>query len=56
MVYTISGLTLHRLKRMVAVSDASIEARTVVDAMVHAVHKLDPAFFDHVGEVPPRGG
>ena len=52
MVYTVSGLTLHRLKRMVAVSDASIEARTVVDAMVHAVHKLDPAFFDNVGEVP----
>ena len=52
MVYTISGITLHRLRRMAAVSDASNEARSVVDQMVREVHKLDPDFFEAIGEEP----
>jgi thymidylate synthase ThyX len=52
MVYTVSGLTLHRLRRMAAACDASQEARAVVDAMVEQVRRLDPAFFDVVGEEP----
>src|SRR5262249_24938878 len=33
MVYTVSGLTLHRLRRMAAACDASQEARVVVERM-----------------------
>jgi thymidylate synthase ThyX len=49
MVYTVSGITLHRLRRMAAASDAPEEARHVVGRMVEAVREIDPAFFDAVG-------
>jgi thymidylate synthase ThyX len=49
MVYTVSGLTLHRLRRMAAASDAPMEARQVVRQMVEAVRQVDSAFFDSVG-------
>ncbi len=49
MVYTVSGLTLHRLRRMAAACDVPKEARQVVDQMVEAVRRVDPAFFDAVG-------
>ena len=49
MVYTVSGITLHRLQRMAAACDAGAEARRVVDQMVAAVKVLDPSFFDRVG-------
>jgi len=52
MVYTVSGLTLHRLRRMAAACDASQEARQVVAQMVEAVRRVDTAFFDAVGEEP----
>jgi thymidylate synthase ThyX len=52
MVYTISGITLHRLRRMAAACDAPSEARRVVDRMVAEVERLDPAFFQRVGEEP----
>jgi thymidylate synthase ThyX len=52
MVYTISGITLHRLRRMVAACDAPSEARRVVDLMVAEVERVDPAFFAKVGEPP----
>jgi len=52
MVYTVSGLTLHRLRRMAAACDASQEARLVVERMVAEVQRLDPAFFEAVGEAP----
>jgi thymidylate synthase ThyX len=54
MVFTISGLVLHRLRRMAAACDAPDEARALVDAMVAEVEKRDPAFFHEIGE-PPRG-
>jgi thymidylate synthase ThyX len=50
MVYTISGITLHRLHRMAAACDAPTEARHVVDLMVQEVRKLDPEFIDAIGE------
>ena len=50
MVYTISGLVLHRLRRMVGACDVPDEARDVVGRMVAAVEALDPAFFREVGE------
>jgi len=52
MVYTVSGLTLHRLSRMAAACDASLEARHVVDRMVAEVRRIDPSFFDVVGQDP----
>jgi thymidylate synthase ThyX len=54
MVYTVSGLVLHRLRRMAATCDASSEAREVVGRMVACVEQMDPAFFADVGE-PPLG-
>ena len=52
MVYTVSGITLHRLQRMAAACDAPDEARAVVDLMVGQVKRLDPAFFEEIGEEP----
>ncbi|NNL67340.1 MAG: FAD-dependent thymidylate synthase [Myxococcales bacterium] len=52
MVYTISGITLHRLRRMASVSDCPAEARDVVDRMVAAVNAVDPAFFAEIGDAP----
>jgi thymidylate synthase ThyX len=52
MVYTVSGIVLHRLHRMARVSDAPREAVDVVGRMVAEVEKLDPAFFQQVGETP----
>ncbi len=52
MVYTVSGLVLHRLRRMAATCDASREARDVVDRMVACVEAVDPEFFGRIGEAP----
>jgi thymidylate synthase ThyX len=52
MVYTVSGITLHRLRRMAAACDAPSEARRVVDRMLAEVERVDPAFFREVGEPP----
>ncbi len=52
MVYTVSGITLHRLRRMAGASDAPDEARDVVERMVGAVRAFDPGFFDEIGEPP----
>jgi thymidylate synthase ThyX len=52
MVYTVSGLTLHRLSRMAAACDAASEARHVVDRMVAEVRRIDPDFFGAVGQDP----
>jgi thymidylate synthase ThyX len=52
MVYTVSGIVLHRLRRMAAACDAPDEARALVDAMIGEVEKRDPAFFSEIGEAP----
>jgi thymidylate synthase ThyX len=52
MVYTVSGIVLHRLRRMAAACDAPDEARAVVEAMIGEVEKRDPAFFSEIGEPP----
>ncbi len=52
MVYTISGITLHRLRRMAAVSEVGAEASAVVERMVAEVERVDPAFFREVGDEP----
>jgi flavin-dependent thymidylate synthase len=52
MVHTVSGITLYRLWRMAESGDAPWEARRLVHAMVEAVRRHDPLFFDKVGEEP----
>src|SRR5260221_12392865 len=52
MVHTLSGIVLHRLRRMMRTGDVPTEAVEVVTAMVDRVHALDPAFFEKVGEAP----
>ena len=54
MVYTVSGIVLHRLRRMAAASEAPDEARDVVERMLAEVARVDPAFFVEVGEPPLR--
>jgi thymidylate synthase ThyX len=49
MVYTVSGIVLHRIRRMAEVCDVPTEARVVVDRMVAEVEKIDPAFFGEIG-------
>jgi thymidylate synthase ThyX len=50
MVYTVSGIVLHRLRRMTAACDAPREAAAVVERMVAEVERIDPEFFRRVGE------
>jgi thymidylate synthase ThyX len=52
MVYTVSGITLHRLRRTAAACDVSREARTLVDRMVAEVERIDPAYFQEIGDTP----
>jgi thymidylate synthase ThyX len=52
MVHTVSGIVLHRLHRMMRTGDTPSESRTVVEAMVDRVRKLDPDFFERIGEGP----
>jgi thymidylate synthase ThyX len=52
MVYTVSGIVLHRLRRMARVGDVPDEAMDVVGQMVAAVERLDPDFFRQVGDAP----
>jgi thymidylate synthase ThyX len=49
MVYTVSGIVLHRLRRMARVGDVPREAVDVVRRMVAAVEAIDPSFFGTVG-------
>jgi thymidylate synthase ThyX len=45
MVYTVSGIVLHRLRRMARACDAPSEAAAVVERMVAEVERVDPDFF-----------
>ena len=49
MVHTVSGITLHRLRRMAASGDAPYESRVVIGKMVDLVRQVDPFFFEKVG-------
>ncbi len=52
MVYTVSGIVLHRLRRMMLSGDTPYEARLVVSEMVERVREVDPLFFEKIGEPP----
>jgi len=54
MVHTVSGITLYRLRRMQRAGDVPGEASQVIEAMVAEVSRIDPLFFEKVGE-PARG-
>jgi thymidylate synthase ThyX len=52
MVHTLSGIVLHRLRRMMRTGDVPTESVSVITAMVDRVNAVDPAFFEKVGEAP----
>ncbi len=52
MVYTCSGLVLHRLWRLMNGGDTPYEARAVIGAMIEVVQKVDPHFFSKIGDPP----
>ena len=49
MVHTVSGIVLHRLKRMLNAGDVPYEAAMVIGAMVDLVKEVDPMFFEKIG-------
>ena len=52
MVHTVSGVVLHRLRRMALSGDAPAETRAVVERMVALACEVDPLFFERVGQGP----
>ncbi len=56
MVHTLSGIVLHRLWRMAAVSDTPAEARAVIGEMVKRVREIDLQFFDRFDNAPDGAG
>jgi thymidylate synthase ThyX len=55
MVHTVSGVVLHRLRRMALSGDAPAETRAVVERMVALASEADPLFFERVGQGPLAG-
>jgi thymidylate synthase ThyX len=52
MVHTISGITLHRLKRLMHSGDTPFETTQVISEMVECVKRVDPAFLEKIGDPP----
>jgi thymidylate synthase ThyX len=52
MVHTISGITLHRLRRLMHSGDTPYETTQVIGDMVECVRRVDPAFFEKIGDLP----
>ena len=52
MVYTVSGIVLHRLRRMAYACDAPSEAAELVRRMVAAVERVDADFLGRIGSPP----
>jgi thymidylate synthase ThyX len=52
MVHTISGITLHRLARLMHSGDTPRETALVISRMVDAVRQVDPDFFERIGDPP----
>ncbi|RMG14054.1 MAG: FAD-dependent thymidylate synthase [Planctomycetota bacterium] len=51
--HTVSGLTLHRYRRLVEFYDCPAEQRAVVGAMVELVERVSPGFFRHAEDPLP---
>ena len=52
LVYTCSGLVLHRLWRLMNTGDVPFEAAQVISKMIQAAKGVDPDFFRKIGEEP----
>ncbi len=52
MVHTISGITLHRLSRLMHSGDTPRETALVISRMVDCVRDVDPDFFERIGDPP----
>lgn len=52
LVYTCSGLVLHRLWRLMNTGDVPFEAAQVLSKMIDAARGVDPDFFRKVGDPP----
>ncbi len=52
MVHTISGITLHRLKRLMHSGDTPYETTQIISGMVECVRQVDPDFFEKIGDLP----
>ncbi len=52
LVYTCSGLVLHRLYRSMQTNDVCDEAREVVSQMIDLARHADPDFFSRIGDQP----
>lgn len=51
--HTVSGLTLHRYRRIVELYDCPAEQRAVVGAMARLVEQVDPEFWKHAEDPVP---
>ncbi len=51
--HTISGITLHRYRKLCGQFDTPLETRLVVDKMVEAVRRFDPLFFRKTDDPVP---
>lgn len=56
LVYTCSGLVLHRLWRLMKTGDVPYEASRVISKMVEAAKAMDPLFFEKIGDPPKEAG
>lgn len=52
LVFTCSGLVLHRLYRLMNTGDVNEEAQAVIGEMVALVKAQDPHFFSKIGDAP----
>ena len=51
--HTVSGLTLHRYHRLCEQFDVPTETRSLVQAMVAEVNRVDPLYFEHIEDPLP---
>ena len=56
LVFTCSGLVLHRLYRLMKTKDLSYESQSIISKMVNEVRNVDPHFFSKVGDEPLEKG
>lgn len=54
MVHTLSGISLHRLKRLMHSGDTPYETTLVIREMVECVKRVDPGFFEIIGDAPMK--
>ncbi len=53
MIYSINGVTLHRLHRLKHMGNSGWEAAVIIDRMVEEVNQADPRFFERIEDPMP---